>query len=572
MHVKRKPNSNFIVAPDQASLDDIDFDLLAADVKYILVESNGKPFKLFSLASMLQRCLKNENLQERFNDIKEELPFAFLEEGHSLVELDELQTDYVLQLDGQNDITEVIDNVREKQKWVLFEEIIENFQEEIFVTDRWGKVVFVNPRGAQIMGLKASEMKGRMIQELVNEGIISRSGSLAVLEQKKKVDILQFLKEGSKWRLCTGVPVYNSQKELILTLCTSKDMTELVEIKKELEDKVDELKRKDSELNNMQEELFAQVNFISKSPQMHKIKEEIKKIAPLDLTVLIQGETGVGKEVVARAIHALSPRRQAPFIKISCSAFPESLISSELFGYEGGAFTGADSKGRKGKIELAEGGTLFLDEIGEISPDLQVKLLEFLQDMEIFRIGGTKKIRVDTRVIAATNRNLQKEVSDGNFRRDLYYRLNLIPIMIPPLRVRQEDIPALINYYLDLYNRKHNKNVAFDEQVIEEFVHYQWPGNVRELEHVLERAVVMHSNGLGSSRSFAQKLIGFNNDREGVSCSEIIPYKEAKQQLERELVEKAYSVYGSTYKAAEALGIAQSTVVRILKRIRQRYN
>jgi transcriptional regulator with PAS, ATPase and Fis domain len=419
------------------------------------------------------------------------------------------------------------------------------------------------------MGLQKSELIGHNVKELVKKEVISSSGALTVLKQKKRVDIMQYLKEGRKWRLCSGVPVMNKKGEIVLTLCTSKDVTELVETKKELEDIGTELKRKDDELSNMQDELFTQVNFISRSAPMKEIKETLKKIAPLDLTVMIQGETGVGKEVVARAIHALSPRRNAAFVKISCASFPETLISSELFGYEGGAFTGADAKGRKGKIELSYGGTLFLDEIGEISQDLQIKLLEFLQDMELYRIGGTKKIKVDTRIIAATNRDLLEEVQQGRFRKDLYYRLNLIPITIPPLRERREDIPALINYYLDLYNRKHDKNVTFDDRVIKEFAGYQWPGNVRELEHVLERVVVIHGDGGGIGNSFAQILNGNRAKREGVYCTEIIPYKQAKRELERELVKKAYKNYGSTYKAAEVLGIAQSTVVRILKRLEE---
>jgi PAS domain S-box-containing protein len=567
INTERKRNRNLLTLPAQTLLTDLKMKDIPLDIEYIYAKLGEKEGKLFDVKTVLRIMIAKDLGLLTIKDTKGDLPFEYLNEESSLMELQILNVDHVVVLSSNGNPKYVIDSATERKKLAIYEAIIENFQEEIFLTDKKGKTLFVNPKGAQIIGLSAQELIGEMIGELVRKEIISSSGALTVLKQKKKVDILQYLKKSKKWRLCTGIPILNKKGKIIFTLCTSKDMTELVEIKKELENKENELKRKDNELSNMQNELFAQVNFISKSAPMHEIKETINKIAPLDLTVIVQGETGVGKEVAARAIHTLSPRRNAVFIKISCASFPETLISSELFGYESGAFTGADAKGRKGKIELAHKGTLFLDEIGEIPHDLQVKLLEFLQDMELYRIGGTKKIKIDTRIIAATNRDLQEEVNQGRFRKDLYYRLNLIPIIIPPLRERKEDIPALIRYYLDLYNRKHNKNVSFDDQVINEFVKYHWPGNVRELKHVLERAVVIHGDGIGSRESYEKLLIGSQPKREGVFCSEIIPYKQAKRELERELVEKAYKLYRSTYKAADALGIAQSTVVRILKRL-----
>lgn len=561
---------NLLVLIADTKLSDFKPKDMPVDAEYVFIRTGAKSGLLFTAAAVLRTLFSKDSGYITFDQLKGSLPFDFISQDQSLLEVEEPQSDYLVVLARDDQPVSVIDCAHDRKETAMLREIIENFQEEIFVTDSRGKILLVNPRGAQIMGLKVFEMIGLKIQELVKKEIISSSGALAVLKQKKKVDIMQYLKEGRKWRLCTGVPVMNKKGDIILTLCTSKDMTELVETKKELENIGIELKRKDDELSNMQDELFTQINFISRSAPMKEIKETLKKIAPLDLTVMVQGETGVGKEVVARAIHALSPRRNADFIKISCASFPETLISSELFGYEGGAFTGADTRGRKGKIELSHGGTLFLDEIGEISQDLQVKLLEFLQDMELYRIGSTNKIKVDTRIIAASNRDLLEEVQQGRFRKDLYYRLNLIPITIPPLRERREDIPALINYYLDHYNRKYDKNVTFDDRLIKEFTGYQWPGNVRELEHVLERVVVIHGDGLEIGENFVKLLNTTQAKREGVYCTEIIPYKQAKRELERELVKKAYKTYGSTYKAAEALGIAQSTVVRILKRLEER--
>lgn len=558
---------NFILLPAETIIQGINFENISPEVKYIVTEEKQHNNKLFLLTTIMKTYISNNSKNLVLSDLDGELPYVTATETQSILEVQLSGINYALIIDSNGQVVAVTDNLIEKQRWRLFEEVVMNFQEEIFVTDNYGKVLFVNPKGAEILGLTPEEMQGSFVHELVEKGIISRSGSLAVLEEEKKVDILQFLSENNKWRLCTGIPVCNYEGSIIMAMCTSKDVTELVETKRELENTVGELRKKDREINNVQEELFAQVNFVAKSPQMKKIKDTIKKIAPLDLTVLILGDTGVGKEVVARSIHALSPRREGNFIKINCAALPEHLIETELFGYEKGAFTGADKKGKKGKVELADGGTLFLDEIGEVSQDFQAKLLEFLQDMEFYQVGGNKKLKINTRIIAATNCNLHEEIKKGNFRKDLFYRLNLIPITIPQLRERRDDILVLINYFLDLYNRKYEKNVVLSDNVVETLISYDWPGNVRELEHVLERLVVMSEFILGNEENLHNLIIEAQDTKEEVYCSTIIPYKRAKRKLERELVQKAYHVYGSTYKAAEVLDVSQSTVVRILKRL-----
>lgn len=571
MNTKLEKGNNYLELPAATTLAEIDVDKLADNIKYIIVKQENMIVKVLPVLEIFRSLLLNKGDNDfTIGDVSGATSFCCLSEDKSLLDIDCLSSDIVLILSPSGSVVDIIDSVCIEKQLLIYKAIIENFEEEIFVTDNKGRVLLVNPKGEQIMGMKASEMEGRFVEELVKQRVFSSSGALEVLRQKKKIHIMQQVKEGRKWRLCTGVPILNKQGDIVLTLCTSKDVTELVDSEKKLKNKEDELRRKNIELSHMQEELFTQVNFISTSPEMRHIKNTVQKIAPLNLTVLIQGETGVGKEVVARAIHALSPRREASFVKINCAALPDKLIESELFGYEGGAFTGADSKGRKGKIELAHEGTLFLDEIGEIPHDIQVKLLEFLQDKELFRIGGTKKIKVNTRIIAATNRDLQEEVKEGRFRKDLFYRLNLFPITVPPLRDRHEDIPALITYFLELYNRKYNKNISFDEQVIQEFLSYDWPGNVRELEHMVERAVVIYNSDLNvcAKDSMFNILKEPRPNEGGVFCPEIIPYKRAKRELERQLIRKAYEIYGSTYKAAEALEIDQSTVARILKRIR----
>lgn len=238
---------------------------------------------------------------------------------------------------------------------------------------------------------------------------------------------------------------------------------------------------------------FAQAEIVGHSPQMQEVYKLLNRIANSETTVLVLGETGTGKELIAKAIHDGSARSQKPMIKVNCAAIPPSLIESELFGHEKGSFTGATEK-RIGKFEQAHNGTIFLDEIGELSLDLQVKLLRVLQEKEIERVGGKSTIRTDVRIISATNRNLQEEVEAGRFRRDLFYRLNVFPVSLPALRTRKSDIETLANFFLAKYARKSNRTIhGFSRKAVSSMMAYSWPGNVRELEHLVERQVLMAS-------------------------------------------------------------------------------
>jgi len=249
-----------------------------------------------------------------------------------------------------------------------------------------------------------------------------------------------------------------------------------------------------SENAQLRQELLQRYDFsnlVGASGPMRQLYEEMARVAGTNTTVLIRGESGTGKELIAQAIHYHSPRAKKPFIKVNCAALPETLVETELFGHERGAFTGADSR-KKGRFELANGGTLFLDEIGELSPATQVKLLRVLQEREFERVGGTEPVRVDVRVIAATNRDLEKALSEASFREDLYYRLNVFPIFIPPLRVRKADVPLLADFFAEKYAREHGKNIKrISTPAIDLLMSYHWPGNVRELENTMERAVLM---------------------------------------------------------------------------------
>jgi two-component system response regulator HydG len=300
---------------------------------------------------------------------------------------------------------------------------------------------------------------------------------------------------------------------------------------------------------------------IHASQQMRDIVQLVEQVAPSTATVLIRGESGTGKEVIAEAIHAGSPRRNRPLIKVNCAALPDTLLESELFGYERGAFTGASSR-KEGRFELANGGTLFLDEIGEIAPAVQVKLLRVLQDLRFERLGGTATIETDVRIIAATNKNLEREIAERRFREDLFYRLNVVDIHLPPLRDRKDDIPLLAIYFLKKYAEKNQKNIeAFSEKAMQTLVSCNWPGNVRELENAVERAIVLTNSRIVPLSVLPQAVPAFEQTPHSLTFKIGMPLRE----LERQAIEIALAhARGNKPMAARLLDVSARTIYRHL--------
>lgn len=306
---------------------------------------------------------------------------------------------------------------------------------------------------------------------------------------------------------------------------------------------------------------------IAYSVEMGKVLHLATRVAQVTTTVLILGESGVGKEVIARFIHNASLRKTGPFVTINCGAIPPNLLESELFGYEAGAFTGAKREGKPGMIEVASSGTLFLDEISDLPLDLQVKLLQVIQERRLTRVGGIQPIEVDIRIIAATNRDLAKMVEKGEFRADLFYRLNVVPIIIPPLRSRRDDVIPLIYHFLAKHNTTHGYNKTISRETREVLTQYSWPGNVRELENLMERLVVT----VEGEEIAVEDLPQYVKERD-VTCDfkviveGVIPLREAVEEVEKQLIRHARKEYETTYEIAEALGVNQSTVVRKLRK------
>ena len=305
-------------------------------------------------------------------------------------------------------------------------------------------------------------------------------------------------------------------------------------------------------------------NIVGESSAVRDVLQFISKVAPTDSTVLISGESGTGKELAARAIHQNSKRASKPFMAVNCAALAESLLESELFGHEKGSFTGALLQ-KKGRLEVAEGGTVFLDEIGDLAPALQVKLLRVLQEREFERVGGTKPIKLDIRVIAATNRNLEEAVSAGSFRQDLYYRLNVVSLEMPPLRNRLEDIPLLANYFAAKYGKRCNRRVmGTSPQAIARLVAYQWPGNVRELENAIERAVVLGS----TERILPEDLPESVLEAASLAAEEPTKYHEAVRQTKRQIILTTMAqVNGSFTEAAKILGVHPNYLHRLIRNL-----
>jgi PAS domain S-box-containing protein len=434
------------------------------------------------------------------------------------------------------------------------------------ITDGSGLKVRISSSAEKIYGLKPEDLIGKNVSELEKNGMYFPSATKIAIEEKKKVTVIQKTKTGRKL-LVTATPFFDKDNNIKRIVSISKDITDEEKLKTELKQTKELLQKYEEELSSLRIAHLKNSEIIYRSKQMERLIELVNKVAPTESTILIYGETGVGKEVLAKYIHNIS-RSEGPFIKINCGAIPENLLEAELFGYEKGAFTGAKSEGKPGLIEVADKGTLLLDEISELPLSLQVKLLRVLQEKEFIRVGGIKPIKVDVRIIAASNKDLKELVKEGKFRQDLYYRLNVVPVTIPPLRERIRDIPILAYHFLNMYNEKYGRSKKLTNEVMEIFMKYPWPGNVRELENVIERIVIISENDQITKKDLPGELLNQEetNHSFGVHVSRLMPLKEASALVEYQLIKQAIEECGSSYKAAEVLGVDQSTIIRKLKK------
>jgi PAS domain S-box-containing protein len=442
--------------------------------------------------------------------------------------------------------------------------IIDSSSDGLWICDADAKVIRINPASERINNIKAAEVVGKNMRELLEEGFIDRSAALEAITSRTIVSLLQN-REGRKL-ISTGTPVIDANGEVIRVVVSERDITEIDNLQRELEEQEALRDQFQSHVQELRQADVASRHVIARSPAMVKALKQALKVSAVNSTVLILGESGVGKGLIADLIHKNSARANKPLIEINCGAIPESLIESELFGYEKGAFTGAQTGGKPGYLELAEGGILFLDEIAELPQSAQVKLLRFLENGRVVRLGGTKERNLDVRILAATHRNLDEMVKQGSFRLDLYYRLNVIPIHVPALRERKDCILPLVRHYMDLFGTRNSIRKRLTRAASDALVTYEYPGNVRQLMNICERLVVMTETDLIDVGDLPAEVSSGTGSGAAKQWAEEMSLQETLDNLERTVLQKALEKHGNQVRMAQALGVNQSTIARKLKK------
>ncbi|MBF0388756.1 MAG: sigma 54-interacting transcriptional regulator [Desulfamplus sp.] len=461
-----------------------------------------------------------------------------------------------------------------KELSIELDTIIESSNDGLWICDGNGTVLRINPASERFTGVKSSDVVGRNMRDIVKEGLVDQSVTLEVLKTGKKANLIQKTRTGKELFL-TGNPVFDHNGKLFRVVVNERDITEINELQRELDEKAALNAQYRQDLLEMQIEETRSMKIIAKTPEFMRIVQQAVKLGSVDSTILILGESGTGKGVIADLIHKYSSRSSEPMIKLNCGSIPESLVESELFGYEKGAFTGAKTSGKPGKFEMADKGVIFLDEVAELPLASQVKLLRFLEDGTITRVGGTTQKKVDVRIIAATNRDLKQMMEKKLFRSDLYYRLNVIPITMPPLRERKECIITMLHHFMEQSCIRYKKTmVTLSREALDALLSYFYPGNVRELINICERLVVLSNDGhitfddLPSSvRASAQAKeqnieTGCDLTKEGEGGK----LREIMERVEMRILQNALQIHGTQTLVANFLGLNQSTVGRKLKK------
>jgi PAS domain S-box-containing protein len=440
--------------------------------------------------------------------------------------------------------------------------IFESSYDGLFVTDGEGNIINLNKSSARLNGYIRGQVIGKNIKDMVYQGFIDRSVTVEVIEKKVCVSIMQRLKNG-KHIIVTGTPVFDDGGNIAFVVTNERDIGMLNLIRTQLQEAQRPAKIHVSDSMGKTTDQTSVPDIVAADVKTRRVLDSALTVAPYDATVLLSGESGVGKGLIARLIHASSPRRNGPFVRIDCGTIPDQLLESELFGYRRGAFTGADTMGRPGRILMADKGTLLLDEIGEVPLNMQVKLLRLLEEREIVPVGDTEPRRIDTRVIATTNRALKDMVAKGLFREDLYYRLSIVPIHIPPLRDRQEDIPQLVSACLARLSDRLGCRKMVAPEVVDILSSYAFPGNVRELENLMERLLILCPQEEIQIHHLPEEMVAptLRNDPLDI-LDQGLTLREAVEMFECQLLTRALTRYGSKTKAAKALRVDPSTILR----------
>ncbi|MGG1576157.1 sigma-54 interaction domain-containing protein [Fictibacillus sp. NRS-1165] len=438
------------------------------------------------------------------------------------------------------------------------EKILEFSTDGIYVVNKEGKTLLVNSAYEEMTGFQREELVGQHMSELMEKGYFDQSVSLLVLDAKKRISILQKIGQQQKDVIVTGNPVFNESGEIQMVVTSVRDITQLNRMTKELTKAKSFSEMSQNRYTFMTDGSDEQVIF--QSVRMKEVIQKVEQVASFPTSILLLGPSGSGKEVIADLLHQLSDRKDKPFIKVNCGAIPEPLLESELFGHVEGAFTGARREGKIGLLELADKGTVLLDEIGELPLPLQVKLLRVLQEKQVQRVGGTKTKQLDIRIISATNQNLKELVRVGKFREDLFYRLQVVELNVPPLRERPEDIHVLLQHFFAHFCKLYNVEKHISQDTLHILENYHWPGNVRELRNLVESMIVSVPS-LTIEPVDLPPHFRIQNHPES-----ILPLKQRVKLFEKRLIEDALQRKPSIRKAAATLGVDHSTLVKKIKK------
>lgn len=455
-----------------------------------------------------------------------------------------------------------------KEKYEFYEDVFDNMPDALYVLDDKGNMIYVNYAMIKKFDIPRDELLRYNVFDMYDDGLIDYVISKNVYEQKKEVVMCQkiFNSHGKElMQMVSQMPILNDKGDIQYIIGVMRDMEELIGYYYDALNKyqtVKDIGSKRSDDNKL---------LVYNSPQMSDLIRILNNVAPTDANILVQGESGTGKEVLAEYIHQMSERRDKEMVRINCAAFPETLLESELFGYEKGSFTGALGSGKKGLIETADGSTLFLDEINSLPLALQGKILRTIETKMVQRIGSERPKKIDFRLIAATNEDLSECIKKKTFRADLYYRLNVIPAIIPPLRDRPSDIEPLIEYFLNKYCKKYGKEKTFGPEAMNVLKNYSWPGNVRELKNFVERIVLISASSVYCIKSIPPQMLNGqllspsssgNGGNSGCQFDIRMSLEENLNAFEKQIIESVVQQYGSGKSAAEVLRVNQSTISR----------
>lgn len=455
-----------------------------------------------------------------------------------------------------------------KEKYEFYEDVFDNMPDALYVLDDKGNMIYVNYAMIKKFDIPRDELLRYNVFDMYDDGLIDYVISKNVYEQKKEVVMCQkiFNSHGKElMQMVSQMPILNDKGDIRYIIGVMRDMEELIGYYYDALNKyqtVKDIGSKRSDDNKL---------LVYNSPQMSDLIRILNNVAPTDANILVQGESGTGKEVLAEYIHQMSERRDKEMVRINCAAFPETLLESELFGYEKGSFTGALGSGKKGLIETADGSTLFLDEINSLPLALQGKILRTIETKMVQRIGSDRPKKIDFRLIAATNEDLSECIKKKTFRADLYYRLNVIPAIIPPLRDRPSDIEPLIEYFLNKYCKKYGKEKTFGPEAMNVLKNYSWPGNVRELKNFVERIVLISASSVYCIKSIPPQMLNGqllspsssgNGGNSGCQFDIRMSLEENLNAFEKQIIESVVQQYGSGKSAAEVLRVNQSTISR----------